>query len=40
MDIKICSELEQIKKENQDRYDSILKILNFIYKTIKEDYFE
>lgn len=40
MDIKICSELEQIKKENQDRYDSILKILNFIYKTIKEDYFD
>lgn len=40
MDIKICIELEQIKKENPSRYESILKVLNFIYKTIKEDYFD
>lgn len=40
MDIKLCIELEKIKKDNPSCYEGILKVLNFVYKTIKEDYFD
>ena len=40
MDISLCPILAEIKKENQGRYDGVLKTLNFIYKTIKEEYFD
>jgi len=40
MEKMLCIELEKIKRENPECYEKILKFYSYIYKTIKEDYYD
>lgn len=40
MQVNLCKELEEVKKQDQVNYEKIIRILKFIYKTVGEDYFK
>lgn len=40
MQVKLCKELENLKKQDRNKYEEIIRILRFLYKTVGEDFFD